>query len=300
VPTDDENRNLTLTWEEIVRGAEEFELSTHSSDPLPDQTPPPPSTAELPNPRPSFLPGGPAPSPSSLPTEVKTSPHVLYRFWDAAGHLLYVGITADPLGRWKTHSKDKDWWSEVVNITVENFPNRSSVIDAERTAIITEKPLYNKVHNKGDKQPREHTPTSESQRALPLQVGDWAALGCKDGTCPVGEIEAADEEWVSVRLKSFMFGYLTDMHAVRRWTDIERIEVAYPEDKKKTCLEDRDYSRHHDSYVCDCPKVMDDVHLGRFQTAWTEAHDLDDTRLQQEFARYDKEHHTRELENRRK
>jgi hypothetical protein len=45
---------------------------------------------------------------------------------------------------------------------------------------------------------------------------------------------------------------------------------------------------------------MDDVHLGRFQTAWTEAHDLDDTRLQQEFARYDKEHHKRELENRRK
>jgi hypothetical protein len=32
-------------------------------------------------------------------TELATAPHALYRFYDAAGMLLYVGITVDPGAR---------------------------------------------------------------------------------------------------------------------------------------------------------------------------------------------------------
>jgi hypothetical protein len=76
------------------------------------------------------------------------STHALYRFFDNAGELLYVGITMNPAARWKQHSKDKDWWTEVANITVEPHPGREAVLEAERLAILTEKPLYNTVHNR--------------------------------------------------------------------------------------------------------------------------------------------------------
>ncbi len=69
--------------------------------------------------------------------------HVLYRFWDCDGVLLYVGLTADPGRRWQAHSKDKGWWSQVARVTVEHFPDRASVEAAERTAITTEKPCHN-------------------------------------------------------------------------------------------------------------------------------------------------------------
>lgn len=73
--------------------------------------------------------------------------HALYRFFDASGDLLYIGITLNPAGRWKQHREDKPWWEEVADITIETYPDRPSVLEAERKAIITERPRYNKTHN---------------------------------------------------------------------------------------------------------------------------------------------------------
>ena len=73
--------------------------------------------------------------------------HALYRFYDATGTLLYVGITADPGARWRQHAHDKPWWHHVANITIETHPTRTAVFDAERAAIIAERPLHNVVHN---------------------------------------------------------------------------------------------------------------------------------------------------------
>lgn len=42
--------------------------------------------------------------------------HALYRFYDAAGALLYVGITIDPGSRWRSHAHDKPWWQQVAQI----------------------------------------------------------------------------------------------------------------------------------------------------------------------------------------
>lgn len=78
---------------------------------------------------------------------MSTSPQALYRFFDEAGDLLYVGVTADLGGRWKAHSKDKPWWSDVRSCTVEPHPDRAAVLAAERSAIESERPRYNVVHN---------------------------------------------------------------------------------------------------------------------------------------------------------
>lgn len=74
---------------------------------------------------------------------------VLYRFWDADEQLLYVGITLNPGHRWTSHRNDKPWWSEVATITIETHPDRRAVLEAERRAIVAERPRYNIVHNYG-------------------------------------------------------------------------------------------------------------------------------------------------------
>jgi hypothetical protein len=95
------------------------------------------------------------------------------------------------------------------------------------------------------------TAESTLPRRAPLQVGDWVALGLEDGRCPVGEIEAMDSGWISVRKKSFLTGRLMPDITVVRWVEIVRIEAAYREDKSGG--------------------EMRDEHLGDFQAAWHKA-----------------------------
>jgi predicted GIY-YIG superfamily endonuclease len=73
--------------------------------------------------------------------------HALYRIFDRTDALLYVGITADLGKRLATHQRNKSWWHEVNNITIEHFSNRSRALEAEAHAIRTENPLYNSQHN---------------------------------------------------------------------------------------------------------------------------------------------------------
>lgn len=81
-------------------------------------------------------------------------PQALYRFFDQAGDLLYVGISANPAGRWGQHRHDKPWWSEVATVGIEEFPSRPAVEDAERRAIRSERPRYNVMHHP-DRAPRQ-------------------------------------------------------------------------------------------------------------------------------------------------
>lgn len=78
---------------------------------------------------------------------VASRPHALYRFYDHTDRLLYIGITANLPGRLTQHRDDKPWWSNVARIAVEHHADRDAVLDAERRAIITERPLWNIQHN---------------------------------------------------------------------------------------------------------------------------------------------------------
>ncbi|GHJ55660.1 hypothetical protein Nm8I071_49670 [Nonomuraea sp. TT08I-71] len=70
-------------------------------------------------------------------------PHALYRFFDRADVLLYVGITADLPQRMGGHRGEKPWWSQVTRVNVEHFATRKAALAAETIAIKDEKPLYN-------------------------------------------------------------------------------------------------------------------------------------------------------------
>lgn len=69
--------------------------------------------------------------------------HALYRFYNAGGVLLYVGITANPSRRMTEHDKSKDWFDKVTGIKIEWFPDRLAVLDAETLAIDVERPMFN-------------------------------------------------------------------------------------------------------------------------------------------------------------
>lgn len=72
--------------------------------------------------------------------------HTLYRFYDADGRLLYVGITDLPGRRFKEHSAAKDWWPLVVEIKIEHLSSRPELEASEAAAIKAERPLYNVEH----------------------------------------------------------------------------------------------------------------------------------------------------------
>ena len=60
--------------------------------------------------------------------------------------LLYVGIT-DHYDRRMAQHAEKRWWDSITKITREEFETRDLAAAAERRAIETERPLYNKALN---------------------------------------------------------------------------------------------------------------------------------------------------------
>lgn len=75
-----------------------------------------------------------------------TSRTAIYRVYDERGRLLYVGISGNPMARWRTHSTSKPWWGEVAKTKVKWHSTRSSAEAAEVKAIREEFPRYNKQH----------------------------------------------------------------------------------------------------------------------------------------------------------
>jgi hypothetical protein len=67
----------------------------------------------------------------------------LYRLYDRADRLIYVGIS-DQLGeRWERHLRKMPWWPEVQRMTSEWYPDRAAAAVAETDAIQHEQPIQN-------------------------------------------------------------------------------------------------------------------------------------------------------------
>lgn len=74
-------------------------------------------------------------------------PTALYRLFDRAGALLYVGISLAPPQRWVHHSEHKAWWPQVARIEFDWHASRDQALLAEAAAIKAERPRYNVQHN---------------------------------------------------------------------------------------------------------------------------------------------------------
>lgn len=72
-----------------------------------------------------------------------TSPCTVYRMFDEAGYLLYVGISMRVMERLSAHRAGKSWWTEIARIDMHHYRNRWVARIVERNAIAKENPRYN-------------------------------------------------------------------------------------------------------------------------------------------------------------
>lgn len=70
-------------------------------------------------------------------------PCSVYRCYDAAGTLLYVGVTGQGIKRAKRHILEREWWTQMVRQEWEHFGNRERALAREREIIRTENPVHN-------------------------------------------------------------------------------------------------------------------------------------------------------------
>jgi hypothetical protein len=78
--------------------------------------------------------------PSTLRRNV---PHYVYRCYDAAGDLLYIGCTNSPVYRIKGHRTSSPWGDRIHTVRYTVFPDRRKGLDVERAAIWHENPRHN-------------------------------------------------------------------------------------------------------------------------------------------------------------
>lgn len=69
-------------------------------------------------------------------------PTQLYRHFDAAGRLLYVGISLHALHRLAQH-RGSPWYAQIARVDIEVHPSRTAALCAEARAIAQERPLFN-------------------------------------------------------------------------------------------------------------------------------------------------------------
>lgn len=80
--------------------------------------------------------------------ECNDSPETaVYRIYDDAGALLYVGITRDIAARFREHKGDKAWWrTRAHRYVVLWYPTREIAAAEEQEAIRGEHPEFNQMH----------------------------------------------------------------------------------------------------------------------------------------------------------
>ncbi|WP_328427855.1 hypothetical protein [Streptomyces sp. NBC_00443] len=83
----------------------------------------------------------------------------VYRLYDAAGALLYVGASKDPVHRWADEHRHTHWWSQVASFDWTWHPSRKAARAIERDLLAAGGGRYN-VHGT----PR-HGPNQLRQRA---------------------------------------------------------------------------------------------------------------------------------------
>jgi hypothetical protein len=82
-------------------------------------------------------------------TPKDSTPTSLYRYYDQAGLLLYVGITSTGIARNRQHNSDKEWWQWVCSQRVDHFPTREAAQAKEVRLIHAHRPPFNRQHNHG-------------------------------------------------------------------------------------------------------------------------------------------------------
>ncbi|MFI8206844.1 MULTISPECIES: GIY-YIG nuclease family protein [unclassified Streptomyces] len=102
-------------------------------------------------------------------------PTALYRFFDADGALLYVGITYDTEQRFASHRNSSPWWRDVASESIEWHDTRTLALAAESKAIKAERPRHNVSGSPWAPGPRELSPEERTMGELRSNVTELCA-----------------------------------------------------------------------------------------------------------------------------
>jgi hypothetical protein len=69
----------------------------------------------------------------------------LYQLFDAAGRLLYVGISKDPMERWLAY-RNTSWWPAVARYEWQWYPSRAAARGAEKEVLAADIAAHN-IHS---------------------------------------------------------------------------------------------------------------------------------------------------------
>lgn len=142
-----------------------------------------------------------------------TEMHAVYRMFDRAGGLLYIGITGRSR-RFGEHS-DKSWFLLVATITLEWHPTQEAAYWAERRAIFAEKPLYNVA----GKETPPHRRKATVKRAQPKIVVQRIPTQAPTANLATGEIPAdALRIMASLLVTGTTIREVSGTLGVTRWT----------------------------------------------------------------------------------
>ncbi|WP_097930877.1 MULTISPECIES: GIY-YIG nuclease family protein [unclassified Streptomyces] len=113
-------------------------------------------------------------------TDSAQRPTALYRLFDEEGVLLYVGIAVDPEVRLRVHAREKTWWPQVAQRSIEWFANRAEAEAAEMQAIVSEGPSRNVEHSttrqRGDAKAEYRSPYPKP-RQVRIPTDMWTQFG---------------------------------------------------------------------------------------------------------------------------
>ncbi|MGJ5692916.1 GIY-YIG nuclease family protein [Streptomyces pratensis] len=121
--------------------------------------------------RPAAWPPGALPVPVAIPRP-RGRAAAVYRIYDRAGALLYVGMTTNPTSRLQAHQERSDWWPLAVSLRTEWHDTREAAEQAEARAIRSERPQANRKLN--SRQFRYRSRRFHATRLHPLA---WAHFG---------------------------------------------------------------------------------------------------------------------------
>jgi predicted GIY-YIG superfamily endonuclease len=157
-----------------------------------------------------------------------TAATTLYRYYDAAGALLYVGISKHAIQRLAQHEANKQWQAEIANVRIEHFPDRAAAHAAERAAINTENPAHNllrytpppaPLQGKPRKARAKISPAAYNARCLAALTSIYEEMHWtdfigkfRDGYCVTlvfkrtGRLEAVTANWLKDGVYHFEYG----------------------------------------------------------------------------------------------
>lgn len=103
----------------------------------------------------------------------------LYRHFSKGDELLYVGVSMNAFARYAVHVRSSPWVPMVAKMTIEKFDSIDDALVAERSAIISEKPMFNKVY--ADIEEKRRKPPAKMRTRYPENLTEEFVASAPDG-----------------------------------------------------------------------------------------------------------------------